>query len=120
MIPVGVALVLADLFGPGLFLAALGLIWLASEYFPWPTKKVDPVSNKSKSGGDGIQRVKPVDPAGTSERHCIGGFHTRASDESDVVAWVKSLRASIHARHSATFYRHNLTFIGAPLSDGDR
>ncbi len=51
-----------------------------------------------EAGDTGLQRVQPIDPAGSSEWLVIGGVLVRAEREMETVRWVRAIREKIRIR----------------------
>lgn len=51
-----------------------------------------------EAGDPGLNRVRPIDPDGSTEWLSIGAIVIRAERESETVAWVKTIREAIRLR----------------------
>lgn len=62
-----------------------------------------------EAGDDGLKKVLPIDPDGSSEWLCIGAVLIRAENENKVDSWVANIREDIAATQSDVLHFRRLS-----------
>ena len=62
-----------------------------------------------EAGDPGLHKVKPRDPDGASEWMTLGAVIINASDEDNVVQWVKDIRAQVRDNQGPALHFRNLS-----------
>lgn len=62
-----------------------------------------------EAGDDGLKKVRPIDPDGSSEWLCIGALLVRVNNEKSVVDWVKDIRRDIAAIQGPVLHFRDLS-----------
>lgn len=62
-----------------------------------------------EAGDDGLARVKPIDPDGSSEWLVVAGLLVRADNEGTCREWLETIRADIRAHQSGTLHFRKLS-----------
>lgn len=86
-----------------------------------PTKGYDYVAYIDEAGDPGLQRIRPLDPGGSSEWLVVSAVVMKAEHEPEAQAWVRSILQQIGSRqrtdiHFADLYPHQKAIVTSALT----